>query len=89
MASQISGQSHDSASSSSVHEKHGATVFVQTPSEDGSIEGAYTQTIAKGDEEVSVTWTAAEERKVVLKVDLVLMPLFAVCLVVHARSDRC
>jgi len=79
MASQISNQSHDLSSPSSVHEKHGATVNVQTPSEDGSIEGAYTQTITKGDEQVNVTWTAAEERKVVLKVDLVLMPLFVVC----------
>jgi len=86
MASQISSQSHELSSPSSVHEKGGATVIVQSPSEDGGIDGVYTQTILRGDEQVNVTWTAAEERKVVLKVDMVLMPLFAVCPATQTRS---
>lgn len=81
MSSQVSSQSHGSSLPSSFHEKDGAAVFVQARSEDGAggIDGAYSQTISKGIEQVNVTWTAAEERKVVLKVDMVLMPLFAVC----------
>jgi hypothetical protein len=83
MSSHITSLSQGSSSPPSVHEKDAVTVLTQPASEDGSIEGTYTQTITRGHEEVTVIWTPAEERKVVLKVDLIIMPLFAVWLI-HA-----
>jgi len=88
MASQLSSQSHEASFPSSVHEKDGATVFVQPPSEDGAIDGVYTQTISRGNEQVNITSTAAEERKAVFKVDMVLMPLFAVCFGIYSHRTE-